>query len=1287
MRTNSIYFKQIVLFFLSFLFVIGLCAQVRVDENSNVGVGVNQADPAAKFQINSSTQGFLKPRVTTAEMLEIQNPVPGLEVFNKDEDERCTYYWDGEAWVKLGAESTGATGSQGPIGPQGPQGETGPQGPVGPQGPSGADGGEGAQGPQGEMGPEGPVGPQGPAGANGNVGPQGIPGPQGIQGEMGLQGITGPQGPIGATGNDGAQGVPGAPGIQGPQGLQGEVGANGPPGVQGPQGLIGPQGEQGLEGPQGPQGDSGEQGVQGIQGEKGDDGVQGEQGIQGIQGIQGPAGQGGVTIEGAGIDINGTGTDADPYVVSIENTIPSSAASNLMSFIDSDMTPSDQYGNSTSWSPTLKALDLPANNYSKIIIEMVVTSSAFDRKDDNNRFRWRLRRNNSLIKLFDMRSMISNDIEVRGNQYVTTLSYVIDGGQTVDSEIRASVRHNISDPQIWGRVESMKLIGVIDGSIAAVQGEQGPVGPQGVQGEVGPQGLQGTQGVQGDQGPQGIQGIQGVAGEPGPIGLQGPQGIQGLKGDQGLQGVPGEPGIQGIQGIQGEQGEVGPQGEQGIQGIPGPQGLQGVAGEQGIQGVPGPQGLQGIQGEPGPQGIQGEVGADGAQGIQGIQGPEGPQGEQGVEGPQGEQGPQGDQGIQGIAGPQGEQGIQGPEGPQGPPGMMGGQGIEGPAGPENVLTIGTVTTGDPNTPANASITGISPEQVLNLTIPKGADGEDGQGGITQGGTAITVSGDGTSVNPYVVGVNLEELPSYTVEGEQPIIVSSGLVNTISLANQGVTNQYLADNSVSTNKIIDASITTEKLIDLSVSTGKLKDGSVTTEKLQDNSITTEKLIDQSVSEQKIVDNSISNVKIQNDAVTSNKILDASIITSKIEEQAVTAEKIMPGAEGLVLKSVLTGGVLTTSWEEDETGGGSGGSGWLVGGNSLTDTGIFGSLTNEDVEVRTNDIRRFVFQKNGRIYQNFGNSSTPFTTVAIGWNAGNPFTTGTGGSGVYIGSNAGKKNTTGEGNIFVGSLSGLNHTTGGDNVFLGYGAGQGNISGASNVCIGGVSGTLNKYGSDNVFIGRQAGPANSTIDDVDKCVALGQYALVEGVDNSISLGYLANSTASNKIRLGNSNITVIEGQVAYSYPSDGRFKKNVEEKVPGLEFIKALRPVTYQFDTDIYNNHIYQNVEPEEKAKIMNKLEKRDWQSEVRSGFIAQEVERACKDLGFEFDGLHIANQKNKADHYSLSYSQFVVPLVQAVKDQQEIIENQERQIADMNQKLDRLAKMVSDLQKTSLSDQK
>ena len=49
-------------------------------------------------------------------------------------------------------------------------------------------------------------------------------------------------------------------------------------------------------------------------------------------------------------------------------------------------------------------------------------------------------------------------------------------------------------------------------------------------------------------------------------------------------------------------------------------------------------------------------------------------------------------------------------------------GPTGATGETPSLTIGTVTTGDPGTEASATITGTSPNFILNLTIPQGPTG-------------------------------------------------------------------------------------------------------------------------------------------------------------------------------------------------------------------------------------------------------------------------------------------------------------------------------------------------------------------------------------------------------------------------------------------------------------------------------------------------------------------------------------------------------------------------------------
>ena len=67
--------------------------------------------------------------------------------------------------------------------------------------------------------------------------------------------------------------------------------------------------------------------------------------------------------------------------------------------------------------------------------------------------------------------------------------------------------------------------------------------------------------------------------------------------------------------------------------------------------------------------------------------------------------------------------LVGPQGPQGKEGKQGEQGIPGEKGEPNVLTIGTVTKGDE---ASAEIVGDTPNQVLNLVLPKGDKGDKGE---------------------------------------------------------------------------------------------------------------------------------------------------------------------------------------------------------------------------------------------------------------------------------------------------------------------------------------------------------------------------------------------------------------------------------------------------------------------------------------------------------------------------------------------------------------------------------
>lgn len=176
----------------------------------------------------------------------------------------------------------------------------------------------------------------------------------------------------------------------------------------------------------------------------------------------------------------------------------------------------------------------------------------------------------------------------------------------------------------------------------------------------------------------------------------------------------------------GEKGEVGPRGEQGIQGNPGPinsikigrvekgeEASVTIVGESPNQilnfvlpiGPKGNTGEKGDQGPKGEQGIQGETGATTSLSIGRVS-----SGEEASATIIGEAPDQ----ILNLVLPKGDKGEKGNVGPQGE------QGIQGNPGPANSLTIGTVEKG---AVPSATITGNSPNQVLNLVLPTGETDE------------------------------------------------------------------------------------------------------------------------------------------------------------------------------------------------------------------------------------------------------------------------------------------------------------------------------------------------------------------------------------------------------------------------------------------------------------------------------------------------------------------------------------------------------------------------------------
>ena len=199
---------------------------------SQIGIGTNNPDASAKLEINSTTKGFLAPRMTESQRNSIASPATGLLIFQTD-NVLGFYYNIGDAitpnWVTL-------KGADGINGIDGAPGMTGPDGPMGPVG---------ADGPQGAPGADGYTPVFGLDYFNGNDGYTPVFGLDYFNGNDGINGADGYTPVFGLdyfNGADGLQGPPGADGPVGPMGPQGPVGADGPVGPMGPQGPAGADG-------------------------------------------------------------------------------------------------------------------------------------------------------------------------------------------------------------------------------------------------------------------------------------------------------------------------------------------------------------------------------------------------------------------------------------------------------------------------------------------------------------------------------------------------------------------------------------------------------------------------------------------------------------------------------------------------------------------------------------------------------------------------------------------------------------------------------------------------------------------------------------------------------------------------------------------------------------------------------------------------------------------------------------------------------------------------------------
>jgi hypothetical protein len=290
-----------------------------------------------------------------------------------------------------------------------------------------------------------------------------------------------------------------------------------------------------------------------------------------------------------------------------------------------------------------------------------------------------------------------------------------------------------------------------------------------------------------------------------------------------------------------------------------------------------------------------------------------------------------------------------------------------------------------------------------------------------------------------------------------------------------------------------------------------------------------------------------------------------------------------------------------------------------------------------------------------------STSGHNNTAIGINALYANTTGS--DNMAAGNGALNANTTGDYNNALGTISLSSNTSGGNNAAFGDGALTANTTGNYNVGIGSWALTNNTTGSFNIGVGDY-----TTVD------------LAGNLTNVIAIGHQTTVLSSNQAKIGNSSTNSIGGYASWSNFSDGRAKKNIQTNVPGLSFINQLQPITYNLDLDAIDgllkiDKMGQRAQPlSPELKAIDKKAREDKEKIIQTGFIAQDVEKSAKSLGYDFSGVDV----DEVGIYGLRYAEFVVPLVKAVQELSEQNDRLQAQNDQMQAQVTELTELVSSL---------
>nr|WP_295930407.1 tail fiber domain-containing protein [uncultured Dyadobacter sp.] len=350
-----------------------------------------------------------------------------------------------------------------------------------------------------------------------------------------------------------------------------------------------------------------------------------------------------------------------------------------------------------------------------------------------------------------------------------------------------------------------------------------------------------------------------------------------------------------------------------------------------------------------------------------------------------------------------------------------------------------------------------------------------------------------------------------------------------------------------------------------------------------------------------------------------------------------------------------------------------------------------------KVNTAPYNTFIGQTTG------AKNTTGTSNTFVGNNAG--YSSNTGSFNTFVGGVAGYLNN-GDDNTFIGFAAGNGNKGGNDNTFIGVSAGNKNKEGNQNTFLGNLAASADSHGNENVVVGFKSGQfsggedtGNAFFGSWSGYESKGNYNCFFGykagifnttgshntylgynsggsatLTNATAIGTNALVTASYSVVLGN-NANVGIGMSAPAFQlhlstaaaakagspdwlvaSDSRLKKNITDFTDGLDLLKQIKPVWFQ-----YNGKA--GIETGDKKFV---------------GIIAQEMQKIAPYTIGTFN--YQDSLGNKTEYLDYDANAVTYILINSVKEQQQVIEEKDAQLKDMNAQVEALAKRLEQLER-------